>query len=300
MKPTLARSFFIATSLMIFSISGCRDLRAGVHAGKGVMNDISFENYKNFLQDWTLVTIRFRKDTGEMRLTYANKIALETLQVNGYDFKEGAVIAKTGIATSPDPSFTSSIVPRFIRRYQLMVKDKKKYKDTNGWGYALFDPEGKTFPEDPIETQQSCHACHSIVEDQGYVFSRPFSFAAPKKFISFRTNTKTVLSFEEYSRNNLSKSMIEFVPKQFEKVSRLVFDKLSKNIFQGALDELKPILEEEVLTKRRPAFFISADSLKFVLVVPNQVKTCAFDSGVMIHMTTLTDKIFTETLCLHD
>lgn len=285
--------------LLIFFLLPFTLFAASPHSGKEEMNGIAFKDYKNFLQDWTLVTIRFRKDTGEMRMTYADKIAMETLANGKSDYKKGAALAKTGIATSPDKSFTSSIVPRFIRRYQVMVYDPLKYSKTNGWGYALFDPSGKTFPEDPIETQESCHACHSLVADEGYVFSRPFDFQGKTRFIEVSKNRKSPLRFEEVDTKGLPAALRAIVGDN-KKASKLVFEILADKIFQGALDELKPILEEEAIIKKRPTFFLSKDLKRFVAVVPNEVKECAFDSGVDVHMTLLDGKVHKESVCLHD
>ncbi len=58
--------------LLLISFSG----QADEHAGKTVMNGINFYDCKDFQTKWSLVTIRFRKDTGEMRLTYANELAM--------------------------------------------------------------------------------------------------------------------------------------------------------------------------------------------------------------------------------
>ena len=147
----------IALGIMLFWLSG--QIQSSEHSGKDVMNDIKYAEYHNFQQDWTLITIRFRKDTGEMRLVYANEIALQNLKKGNFNYPDGAVFAKAGILTGVDSQFPSSLVPRAVRRYQIMVKNKKKYATSDGWGYALFDAEGKTYPEEPKATQAACHAC---------------------------------------------------------------------------------------------------------------------------------------------
>ena len=48
-------------------------------SGKSSMNGILYEEFKDFPSKWEIVTIRFRKDTGEMRLTYA-KVGDENLE----------------------------------------------------------------------------------------------------------------------------------------------------------------------------------------------------------------------------
>ena len=44
------------------------------------MNDISLHQFGDFTKEWKLVTVRYRKDTEEMRFTYANPTAAETLK----------------------------------------------------------------------------------------------------------------------------------------------------------------------------------------------------------------------------
>lgn len=95
------------------------------------------------------------------------QFAEKVLKSGKTDYPDGAVFAKTEIHTSSDPQFESSVVPRGIRRYQLMVKNKKTYKTTGGRGYANFDASSKTFPEDVNTTTNACYACHTIVEHKG-------------------------------------------------------------------------------------------------------------------------------------
>ena len=98
------------------------------------MSGYTFNDYRDFQKNWKLVTVRYRKDTDEMRFTYANDLAYSTLMSGKTDYPDGAVFAKIGFKTEPDPAFSSSAVPSGIRRYQFMVRDSKKHTSTNGWG----------------------------------------------------------------------------------------------------------------------------------------------------------------------
>ena len=144
-----------------------------VFAGQTSMIGYTLGQFGNFVRYWHFVTVRFRRDTAEMRLTYANDKAWDALLAGGTKYPDGAVFAKIGIMTEEDPGFTSSVVPSSARRYQLMVMDHKKHAATDGWGYALFDMNGKTFEQNPVEQVQACHACHKLVPDRDYVFSQP-------------------------------------------------------------------------------------------------------------------------------
>lgn len=136
-------------------------------AGRTQMNGHELKEFAGFERNWKLVTVRFRKDTGEMRFTYANDLAWKALMSGATDYPKGSVFAKIGLATLEDPSFASSAVPSGARRYQFMVRDKTKYSETDGWGYALFDANGKTFPGEPKEASLACAACHHIVPERG-------------------------------------------------------------------------------------------------------------------------------------
>lgn len=46
--------------------------------------------------------------------------------------------------------------------------------------------------------------------------------------------------------------------------------KLRKAVFQGTLDEMKPMLEEEVKRSKAAALFLSDDAKRFILVVPRK------------------------------
>lgn len=270
------------------------------NAGKTEMNGIKFSDYKEFPEKWTLVTIRFRKDTGEMRLVYANELALETLKKGEINYPDGSVLAKTGFYTGSDPQFESSILPRGLRRYQLMVKDKKKYSSTNGWGYALFDHDGKTFPGNHKMTQDACYACHTIVENRGDVFSTPFSFTQKANFYSEKLNKLTRLSFEKILVNKLPQSIRNLIPKKYSFVMSVKNEKLQLNLFQGTLDEMKPILEKESLKEKSATIFNSEDYKKFVIVIPHAKKDCMSGPGYTTHSTNYDGIVIKEEYCLND
>ena len=100
-----------------------------IYGDKPEMNGYKLSDYEGFEKKWRLVTVRYRKDTGEMRFTYANPKAWNALLKRSKDYPDGAVFAKIGIITMEDPAFPSSAVPAGTRRYQLMVRNKKKHAE---------------------------------------------------------------------------------------------------------------------------------------------------------------------------
>ena len=66
--------------------------------------------------------------------------------------------------------------PDTLKRVGLMVKDSKRFPDTDGWGYAQFvyDAASDTFtPEesDPSFGKKLCHQRHTLVKAKDFVFT---------------------------------------------------------------------------------------------------------------------------------
>jgi len=285
---------------LLCGLSFAAETPVTAYGGLGEMNGIAFQDHQDFLREWTLVTIRFRKDTGEMRLTYANKLALDTLVKGKTNYPDGAVFAKTGIITGGDSQFPSSVVPRGVRRYQIMVKNAKKYPGTDGWGYALFAANGRTYPEEPIAAQNACHACHEMVENRGYVFSEPFDFTAKVHMLRTSEPTSPQLTYVNVKYSELPALAQEAVGAGVKTVRRLVNAKLEAHVFPGTLDELKPALESEAMRTQQPAIFMDREKKRFVVVRPLKLPECLNELGGE-NITTMPDgKLGRLKVCFHD
>lgn len=270
-------------------------------SGRDEMNQINFKDYKDFPQKWSIVTIRFRKDTGEMRITYGNELAMKTLNAGAINYPDGAVFAKIGFHTGVDDQFISSVVPKSVRRYQLMVKEKKKYATTGGWGYGLYDPQGKTFPEDPKVTQDACYACHTIVENRGDVFSQPFSISPNARYnFSHAESVASPIKYSWVKSLKLPQAIRSLLPKGIKQVRQMEHDKMRTNLFQGTLDEVKPMLEHEARIKKAPGLFASEDMKRFVLVIPTKLEECMGMGAFEIYSTDTELKAIKEKYCTHD
>ena len=245
------------------------------HKKIGEMNGIHFEAYKNFPKEWRLITGRYREDSQEMRFTYANEIAWRAMQSLKPDYPDGSVFGKVGMATEVDPSFPSSKVPSGAKRYQLMVRDKKKYKDSDGWGYALFDGDGFIFNEDPKAKTQSCVACHRIVPERDFVFSRSMSLL-PGQLDSRIENSavaEKILRFEPRDRINLAKAVQAELPSKSGSKVDLLEGELKKHAFSGTLDEIMPVLIDKARKNARPALLL-VNEKNFSLAAPRLEGKC--------------------------
>ena len=100
---------------------------------------------------------------------YANPLALR-----GYRdgrFPDGAVLAYDLIAAVDRGGDVTGQGAR--RHVDVMVKDSRRFAQTDGWGYAEF-AAGETTPRPGIAASQktTCHACHQRAKARDHVFSR--------------------------------------------------------------------------------------------------------------------------------
>ena len=238
---------------------------------QGAMNEIRFSDVKDFMKNWYFVTVRYRQDTNEMRFVYANEIAWKALQSLKPDYPDGAAFGKIGLATESDPAFLSSKMPSTTRRYQFMVKDKKKYRATDGWGYALFDGSGFQFDEDTKLATQACAACHRIVPQRDFVFSRIAALAPQDKSRPMSQGTLGHLGlFKELNVGSLPIQLAKQVTADggslFTSVDSLEGE-IKQKSFSGTLDEVVPLLLDQAHKNHRPSVMV-LDTGNFSVVIP--------------------------------
>lgn len=231
-------------------------------AGLDVMNGFRLSDYPDFEKKWNLVTVRFRRDTGELRFTYANPVAWAAMMKNAKDYPPGSVFAKIGFMTGEDARFPSSAVPSGAKRFQLMVRDPKKFADTDGWGYALFQGNGLTYPDEPKAASMACAACHRLVQDRGFVFSEPMTLNPSLPGLAAHGER---LSFKDGRAADLPKALASRLPAKTGKIRFLTGD-IQKNVFNGTLNEIRPALAMESLKSGVPAALVTPDGKDFVAV----------------------------------
>jgi hypothetical protein len=58
---------------------------------------------------------------------------------NGQPVPDGAKMAKVHWTPKPNAFFPEATVPGNLLNVDFMVKDSKRFADSGGWGYAVFD-----------------------------------------------------------------------------------------------------------------------------------------------------------------
>ena len=99
---------------------------------------------------------------------------------NGQPVPDGAKMAKVHWTSKPNAFFPAISVPGELLNVDFMEKDSKRFADSGGWGYAVFEHDGPsdTFrPGTSASTPPQGHdarcgsACHARAKSTDYVFT---------------------------------------------------------------------------------------------------------------------------------
>jgi hypothetical protein len=99
---------------------------------------------------------------------------------NGKAVPDGAKMAKIHWKPKPEEVFSEASVPGDLVNVDFMVKDSKRFADSGGWGYAVFDYDvasdtfkpGTEAGTPPQKNDAKCgFECHTAVKSRDYVFT---------------------------------------------------------------------------------------------------------------------------------
>jgi hypothetical protein len=99
---------------------------------------------------------------------------------NGKPVPDGAKMAKIHWTPKKNEFFPDATVPGRLLNVDFMVKDSKRFANSGGWGYAVFDYDaasdtfkpGTTAGTPPQGNDARCgFACHTSVKTRDYVFT---------------------------------------------------------------------------------------------------------------------------------
>lgn len=142
-------------------------------------NGISFSEIRGY-EIWQAVAPSYRTDKNEIRVILGNdtlaKAYKEGVPENGKPFPDGSVLVKIAYSERKSADFPAAIEPDLLQRVEFMIKDAKRFKSTNGWGYARFVYDAKTGIFTPYGKEasfdQECNGCHTIVKGRDFVFTK--------------------------------------------------------------------------------------------------------------------------------
>jgi hypothetical protein len=147
-----------------------------------VPNGLAFSEFRGY-ESWQAIAI---SHNGPMiALIVGNPAMIAAYKAgipgNGKPFPDGAKMAKihwTPKKADAEPG--QPLVPGTQHDVDFMAKDSKRFADSGGWGWAVFEYDaasdtfrpGNTTDTPPQEHDAKCgFACHTIVKNRDFVFT---------------------------------------------------------------------------------------------------------------------------------
>lgn len=147
-----------------------------------VPGGLAFAEFKGY-EDWAVISIGHTDDL--VKVILGNPVVIDAFRAgipgNGKPFPDGSRMAKVEWRPKRKPEAPYDFkMPGAIYDLDFMVKDAKKFADSNGWGYAVFVYDAKSggyrpgtqAHQPPQANDAKCGAaCHTIVKSKDYVFT---------------------------------------------------------------------------------------------------------------------------------
>ena len=172
---------FAALAPVSLSVLGNIALAAQDKYAEKVPGGLAFSEFRGY-ESWQVVAVS--RDGDLIAAILANPAMIDAFQAgvpgNGKPFPDGAKMAKIHWNPTKMDAFPVAIVPGTQHDMDFMVKDSKRFPDSGGWGWAVFeyDAASDTFrpgtlaSSPPQGNDAKCgFTCHTIVQTRDYVFT---------------------------------------------------------------------------------------------------------------------------------
>ena len=146
-----------------------------------VPNGLAFAEFRGY-EGWQTVAISHNEKLSAVIL--ANPVMIKAYQSgipgNGKPFPDGSKMAKIHWNPKKMEAFPNTSVPASLHDVDFMVKDSKRFADSGGWGYGVFDYDASsdTFKPGtkagmpPQGNDAKCgFTCHTRASSRDYVFT---------------------------------------------------------------------------------------------------------------------------------
>jgi hypothetical protein len=175
------KKYLLKTSPRDFSVKTGASSAPIRKKGSSISRPLPTANGIDFIpgyQRWQAISTTDRFDNGTMRVIYGNAIAVEAIAGNTTSpWPDGTVFAKVAWAQEADS--TGFIRTGEFKQVEFMIKDQKKYADTEGWGWARWrGKELVPYGKDALFTSE-CVACHRPRKESDFVFTQPLVSKKP-------------------------------------------------------------------------------------------------------------------------
>jgi cytochrome P460 len=148
-----------------------------------VPGGLAFAEFKGY-ESWETISVSHNGEalaviTGNPAMINAFKAGIPG---NGKPFPDGAKMAKVhwaAVKSETEPG--NPFVPGALLNVDFMVKDSKRFADSGGWGYGVFNYDkasdgftpGTTADSPPQANDAKCgFGCHTLVKGNDFVFTK--------------------------------------------------------------------------------------------------------------------------------
>jgi len=146
-----------------------------------VPGGLAFSEFRGY-EAWQVIAVSYNDHA--VAVIVGNPSMIDAFRsgipANGEPFPDGAKMAKIHWNPKSNALFPGPTVPGTLQNVDFMVKDSKRFSDSGGWGYAVFDYEpasasfspGTLAGMPPQGNDAKCgFACHTIAKPRDYVFT---------------------------------------------------------------------------------------------------------------------------------
>jgi mono/diheme cytochrome c family protein len=147
-----------------------------------IPNGLAFSEFKGY-ESWPVINISL--NGGKLAAILGNPVMIDAFKAgfpgNGKPFPDGAKMAKVHWNTKVNEHEPGGpTLPDTQHDVDFMLKDSKRFADSGGWGYGVFEYDaasgkfrlGNLTDKPPQGSDAKCgFACHTIVKTKDYVFT---------------------------------------------------------------------------------------------------------------------------------
>ena len=146
-----------------------------------VPGGLEFSEFRGY-EGWQAIGVS--RNEKVMAVILGNPVMIDAYKAgiphNGTPVPDGAKMAKIHWVPKPNAFFPESAGPGALTNVDFMVKDSKRFADSGGWGWAVFeyDAASDTFrPGDQASTPPQANdakcgfACHTAAKASDFVFT---------------------------------------------------------------------------------------------------------------------------------
>ena len=146
-----------------------------------VPGGLAFSEFRGY-EGWQAISIS--RNEKVVAVILGNPVMIDAYRAgvpgNGKPFPDGSKMAKIHWTPKTSETFPAATVPGALLNVDFMEKDSKRFADSGGWGWGVFDYDaasdkftpGTTAGNPPQGNDAKCgFACHTIVKTRDYVFT---------------------------------------------------------------------------------------------------------------------------------